>query len=55
VVGAFLPTMLDATNFYSNGYIGLGIGALVGLASLAAAGLAVYRLLNSQAHPALKA
>jgi hypothetical protein len=47
--------MLDATNFYSKGYLGLGLGVLVGLASLFAAGLALYRLINPQAHPALKA
>ena len=55
MAGAFLPIMLDASNFYAKGYLGLGIAVLVGLASLAAAGLALYRLLNPQEHPALKA
>ena len=52
--GKFLPIMLDTVNFHTNGYIGLAIAALVGLLSGLGMLLALYRLLNSQAHPALK-
>jgi hypothetical protein len=50
----FLPVMLDTTNFRTNGYIGLAIAAVVGLLSGYGTLLALYRLFNPQAHPALK-
>lgn len=53
--GAFLPMMLDTTDFHTSGYIGLGIGFLV--AAIAGIGvlLALLRFANPGAHPAMKA
>lgn len=53
--GVFLPTMLDATNFYSGGFWGLAIAALIGLLSAWGLLVALRRLVNPQAHPALRA
>jgi len=55
IAGAFLPVMLDTSNFRMAAYIGLGIGALLGLAALVGVGLAIQRFLNPYAHPAIKA
>jgi hypothetical protein len=53
--GAFLPMMLDTTNFHTNGLIGLGIGFVV--AAIAGVGvlIAIVRFVNPSAHPAMKA
>jgi hypothetical protein len=53
--GAFLPMMLDTTDFRTGGFIGLGVGALVALLSGIGVLIALYRFLNPEAHPALKA
>lgn len=54
IKGAFLPMMLDAMNFRTGGYFGLGAAGLFGLLSLFGGGLAAYRFTTPQAHPALK-
>ena len=54
IEGAFLPVMLDATNFRSVGFIWLAIGAIVGLISTAGVLLAMYRFISPQAHPAMR-
>ncbi len=54
IKGAFLPFMLDTTNFYTAGYIGLAIGGVLGLVALFGFVLSIYRLLNLEAHPAIK-
>ncbi|MFZ6027498.1 MAG: DUF6709 family protein [Chloroflexota bacterium] len=55
IKGAFLPMMLDATDFHTAGYIGLGIGAIIALVAFLGAALAIYRLLTPKAHPVMKA
>jgi hypothetical protein len=54
VKGLFLPVMLDATDFRTNGYLGLLVAAVLGLLSLYGVGMAIYRFTDPQAHPALK-
>ena len=53
VKGAFLPYMLDADDFRTNGYIGLGVGGLTLLASLFLLTTGIQRG-NSGSHPVFK-
>jgi len=55
ITGAFLPVMLDATNFRSIGFIWLAIGTAVGLIATGGVLLAMYRFINPLAHPAMRA
>jgi hypothetical protein len=55
IKGAFLPMMLDATDFRTGGFIGLAVAAVIALLSAIGVLLAFYRFANPEAHPAMKA
>lgn len=55
IKGAFLPFMLDASNFKSAGYLGLVLGGIVALAALVGIGVGLFRYDNPYLHPAIKA
>ncbi len=54
IKGAFLPVMLDTSNFYTPGYVSLAVAAIVAIFTLIGFFLAVSRFLNPLNHPALK-
>jgi hypothetical protein len=53
--GLFLPFMLDASDFRTNGYIGLAVGAVILLLCLFGLVRAISRSANPAAHPIMRA
>ncbi len=52
--GAFLPVMLDATNFKTGGYIGLAVAAIVIILAMWRLVVGTNRYFHPELHPALK-
>jgi hypothetical protein len=55
IKGSFLPFMLDATNFRTNGYITLAVVGILILIMLILFFLGLYRFFEPEVHPAMKA
>jgi hypothetical protein len=55
VKGAFLPVLLDTSSFAGRGTFGLIVAAVIVLLSLGGMGLALFRFVRPEAHPAIKA
>jgi hypothetical protein len=53
--GHFLAVMLDDANFYTGGFVGLGVAAVIGLICMIGIGLSIWRWLDPSQHPAMKA